>query len=321
MRATIITEPTVEPISASELKLHIRLDSGTFDDNLTSTQTVPPGLHTVDADYVAGTGVDVLGNNALAVLKSGTNGSSGTVDAKILESDDDITYADWAGGGFTQVTEANDNTTYKIEYTGIKQYIRVDHKVLVASCDLGIDIEVESSSVTEDNLLAEMIESSRIFVEEKTRRALITQTWEYYLDRFPAENFITLPFGNLQSVTTVIYKDSDGDETTMVVDTEYIVETNGDMYGRIVLPYGISWPSFTPYPSKPITIKFVCGYGDTSSTIPDKIISAIKMKAAKLYETRGEPLIGTSINASVADDTFDSLLSSSILWWVDYENR
>ena len=36
------TAPTIEPITLNELKLHLRLDSGSFADSITSTQSIAP---------------------------------------------------------------------------------------------------------------------------------------------------------------------------------------------------------------------------------------------------------------------------------------
>ena len=39
------------------------------------------------------------------------------------------------------------------------------------------------------------------------------------------------------SVTAITYKDSDGTTTTLIAGTDYLVETNGDGLGRIVLVF------------------------------------------------------------------------------------
>jgi len=67
----------------------------------------------------------------------------------------------------------------------------------------------------------------------------------------------------LQSVTSVKYTDSDGDQSTLSTD-DYIVDNDSEP-GRIVLGYGTVWPTATLYPSNPIEIQFLCGYyiGDT----------------------------------------------------------
>lgn len=162
----------------------------------------------------------------------------------------------------------------------------------------------------EYDLLTDHIKTARGHVEDITHRGLLTQTWDYYLDAFPAGDSFKLPLGKLASVTHIKYTDSDGDQTTMTVTTEYLVETNGDQCGRIVLPYGVSWPSFTAYTTHPIVVRFVCGW-TTAAGVPAKIRTAVKMIAARLYEDRGENVVGQS----VAEDKFyKNLLNKYILW-------
>jgi uncharacterized phiE125 gp8 family phage protein len=266
----------------------------------------------VAADYTThvGSSVSVLGKTAIVNLNAGTVGTGGTVDAKIQESNDSLAWNDWTGGTFTQVTAANDNDIYEKEYTGSKAYIRVVAKVLVAACEFGADILTISQEIIESDWLNDAITAAREHVESITRRALLTQTWDYYLDAFPSKNFIKLPFGNLQSVTSIVYKDSDGTETTLTADTDYLVETNGEGCGRIVLPYGCSWPSATLYPSNPITIRFVCGW-TAAASIPKRIKQACLMIVANLYANRGEDIIGQTVSE---DKTALRLLASSRLW-------
>lgn len=315
MQIQLYAAPTIEPISLANLKLHIRADSGSFADNVDETQSIAPGLKTFIDNWTthAGSAVEVLGYKALVVFSSGTNGAGGTVDVKIQECDTLAgTYTDWTGGAFTQVTTVNDNATYEIEYTGSKKYIKVVSKVLVADCSFGVLIIRLTATPIEDDLLNAIITASREHVEDITRRALLTQTWDYYLDAFPAENFIKIPFGSLQSVTHIKYTDSDGAQTTMTVTTEYLVETNGEGIGRIILPYGVSWPSFTPYTSKPIVIRFVCGW-TTAALVPYKIKAACLMIAADLYSNRESQSVGQA-QIYFENKTVQRLLSSSRLW-------
>src|SRR3972149_6244208 len=60
----------------------------------------------------------------------------------------------------------------------------------------------------DDTYIATLITVSRKMVENIINRALITQTWNYYLPYFPCENYIEIPFGNLASVTSLTYTDS-----------------------------------------------------------------------------------------------------------------
>jgi len=313
MQCKLITAPIIEPISLAELKLHLRLDSGSFDDNLTITQSLAYGSKAIANNYTThiGTGVNVAGKQVEVLLHCGTNGATGTNDTIIQESDDNATWSNWTGGAFTQVTTANDNADYKKQYTGAKTYIRTASKVLLAACEFGTSILLNEGETAEDDILTAIIVASREHTEDITRRALLTQTWEYYLNEFPDVDFIKLPFGNLASVTSIIYKDSDGTSTTMTANTDYLVETNGEGIGRIVLPYGVSWPSFTAWPSNPITIKFVCGW-TTAALIPKKIIAAIKLIATDLFVNR-EGQVLSSFNYQ-ENKTVNVLLSSSKLW-------
>ena len=384
----IVTAPTFEPITLASLKLHLRLDSGSFSDNINEPQSIPPGSHAITTTYDHyGTGVDVLGKTAVVYLQSGTNLATGTVNVKIQEADtntetltldvapatdwaaDDIitgqtskttcvcvakvsalvytvknrsgvftlgeiigvtgtavkladqgaanpifsgsVYTDWTGGAFTQVTTSNDNATQEIAYTGTKQYVRTVAKVLLAACEFGTTVVCLTATSIEDDLLNSIITAAREHIEDITRRQIITATWDYFLDNFPDTNYIKLPYGNLQSVSYIKYTDSDGTQTTMTVTTDYLVEQNGEYYGRIVLPYGESWPSFTAYPTQPIVIRYVAGW-TTRALVPYKIKAAMLLICANLYVNReGQVLSNMDYRENKA---VMGLLSSARLW-------
>jgi uncharacterized phiE125 gp8 family phage protein len=161
-----------------------------------------------------------------------------------------------------------------------------------------------------DEMLSGFLIAAREYVEDITRRALLTQTWDYPLQGWPSGAEIILPFGNLQSVTSIKWKDTDGVEATLAVTTDYLVITNGEAHGKIVLPYAQTWPSGSLYPSNPIMIRYVCGW-TTREYVPYKIKTAIKMICSDLYEMRGEPVLGQSV---IENKTVERLLASTRLW-------
>ena len=195
----------------------------------------------------------------------------------------------------TQKTIVAGPSIYPVSLQHAKEHMR-----------LGLDF------TDDDEYLKLLIATATAWVEQYCARKLIQQTWQVFYDKFPGEKFITVPFGQLSSVTHVKYTDSDEDTTTWT-DTEYIVDTDSDP-GRIVLEFGESWPSFTKYPSNPIEVQFVCGYGTTRADVPEPIRHALKLKIAELYEQR-EPFIVGTIHTKL--DTIANLLQDYRLF--DFE--
>lgn len=152
-------------------------------------------------------------------------------------------------------------------------------------------------------LLTSLIQSAREFAEGYTHRALITQTWELRCDRFPYA--FRLPFGSLQSVSSVKYLDEDGVEQT-VASSVYDVDTTSDP-GLVVLGYDQSWPTHRNV-HHAVRVTFVAGYGDAGSSVPTPIRQALLLLAATLYEHRETFVIGASISEMKAPVTVEALL-------------
>jgi len=156
---------------------------------------------------------------------------------------------------------------------------------------------------TEDDLLNRLITVARAQAEQETGRKFITQTLTYYLDRWPDERFIRMPYPPLQTaaITYRLSGDDDYDNTLSTADVDIISEP-----GRVILQPSESWPSGTLYTDKPIKIVMMCGYGDDATDVPENIKSAILLKISDLYENRGEVIVGTI--TSRISGAIDSLL-------------
>ena len=155
---------------------------------------------------------------------------------------------------------------------------------------------------TEDDLLDRLITVSRTQAEQETGRRFITQTLTMYLNGWPSERYIRIPYPPLQSavVTYRLSDDDDYDETLSTADVDIVSEP-----GRIILQPDESWPSGTLYTDKPIKVVFICGYG-LAVAAPENIKSAILLKISDLYENRGEVVIGVSVGR--IEGAVDSLL-------------
>ncbi len=145
----------------------------------------------------------------------------------------------------------------------------------------------------DDEYIKTLIKAATKKAEQYLRRRLITQTWYAYYDAWPrGKDDIVLPFGQLQSVTSIKYTDTAASQTTWS-DTEYNTDTDADP-GRVTLEYGYTWPTVTLHPQNPIVIEFVCGYGDSGGDVEDMIKHAIKVMIDDLYNNRGDILVGIS---------------------------
>jgi len=162
-------------------------------------------------------------------------------------------------------------------------------------------LRIDSS--LDDIYIYSLIVAARKYCENFQNRAYITQAWELSLEDWPSE-VIELPKGNLQSITSVIYKDSAGVSTT-ISTSDYVVSTRG-IVGRVTPAYGKPWPTFTPYPLDPIVIKFVCGYG-TAEDVPDTIKQAMYLLISHWWENR-IPVSQTNQTSSEIAFTVSALL-------------
>ncbi|MDW3204574.1 MAG: hypothetical protein R8L07_03445 [Alphaproteobacteria bacterium] len=136
-------------------------------------------------------------------------------------------------------------------------------------------------------------------------RALITQTWQMKLPSFPCkldpihrDRRIVLPLPPLQSVTSITYFDSAGDEQTLATSV-YSVLTRGMEKGAIVPAYGQSWPA-TRARADAVTVTFVAGYGNSSDDIPAAIRAAALLLIGDLYEGRTETEVGITVQPTGA---------------------
>lgn len=155
----------------------------------------------------------------------------------------------------------------------------------------------------------QLIDTAIAYCEMVTWRKFMEQTIDYYLSAFPDEDYILLPFGELSSVTSIIYTESD-DSSTVMSNTEYSVDTMGD---KIMLDYGESWPSATLAELNPIKITYVCGWTNRED-VPAPIKQAISLCVGHWYANREPMLIGVGVSATALPLAVDALLMPYRNW-------
>ena len=147
------------------------------------------------------------------------------------------------------LTPTGSPVTYTELLTGseVKEWLRVPDP---SPADAAFDTEIDA-----------LIQAAREKAEYHQNKDVVPKQWDLLLDRFPGGSIeLRQP---LVSVELVTYKDSDGTTTVLTENTNYIVDLQRAL---IMPPYGESWPSFTPWPTSAVTVRF------TSGKAPPKLI-------------------------------------------------
>lgn len=152
------------------------------------------------------------------------------------------------------------------------------------------------------DILRIMAKSVRQFCEEHTGRAILTQTIELFLDAKDDtedplwegirtgpylnyyKNYINLPKGNVQSVTSV-KTFNDSDVATTMSNTRYYVDT-ARVPSRIVLRIGETFPTALRV-ANAIKVEYVAGYS-TVAQVPEPLRLGMLQHLAYLYDQRGD---------------------------------
>ena len=167
-------------------------------------------------------------------------------------------------------------------------------------------------STDDDGLLAGYILAARSHCETYTRRAFITQTWDYRISNAYADNLcvsgwpavrqggywyprITLPKPPLISVTSISYVDTAGATQTLAAD-QYLVNPYSNE-GIIDPAYGVTWPQVRTQMNA-ITVRFVCGYGTNPGNVQEleRVRQAMLLMIGSWYENRESVNVGNIVN-------------------------
>lgn len=147
---------------------------------------------------------------------------------------------------------------------------------------------VRVAAGVDDTYLNSLISAARSLCESILGRAIITQTWVYARNGWPAGDEMALPGGKVLSLLGVTHKNTTGISTAF---TDVIADTDS-VPGRVVLGYSKTWPTSALYPVNPIQVEYTCGYGDAAG-VPDTIKHAMLLLIGHWYEHREAVLTGT----------------------------
>lgn len=144
----------------------------------------------------------------------------------------------------------------------------------------------------DDGLISACQLAARQWIENATRRALVTQTFAGYDDCFPAGAALQLGRGTLQSVSEVRYFDASGVDAVLDPSTYHVDAVR--IPGRLALVQGKTWPTTDGRPNA-VKVTFIAGFGDAAD-VPEPLKAAIKLLAAHLYAHREPEITGTIVS-------------------------
>lgn len=134
-----------------------------------------------------------------------------------------------------------------------------------------------------DTFIASLISAATGYVENMTNRQIMSATFDLTLDRFPAgRRRLELPYGQLTSVTSVSYTDTNGDSQTFAA-SKYSVITAQEP-GFIEPIYDEVWPS-ARLQAESVAVRFTAGYA-SASDVPDGIKQAILLTVGHWFANR-----------------------------------
>ena len=158
-------------------------------------------------------------------------------------------------------------------------------KTAATSLPVGVDEFKTRSRIDatdEDAHLMQLLRAATDEVQTYLGRALITQTWTFTLDAFPAE--IQVPLPPLSSVTSIKYYDGANAQQTLSSSLYDIVNATPMNPATIRPTYGKSWPT-TYGRDGVVEVEFIAGYG-AEADVPWSIKQRIYVRAAQHYEHR-----------------------------------
>jgi uncharacterized phiE125 gp8 family phage protein len=152
------------------------------------------------------------------------------------------------------------------------------------------DIDANQQVLIEDVF----IPAARGQAEILQGRDLVQKQWDLSLDYWPAQNAIELR-APLVSVELVQYRDSNGAIHPLVENTDYIVDA-AKRPGVIMPPYAHIWPTFTPWASSAILVRFTAGLSASSPFWADaggRVKIGMALLVAAWFENRLPFTLGT----------------------------
>jgi len=159
-------------------------------------------------------------------------------------------------------------------------------------------LEIPDADTQHDGYLSDVITVARERVEHDTGVVLLSSTWTYKIDEWPAD-YIILPVRPLVSVTSIAYLDTAGASQTL---SSSLYEVDTSRVRPTIWPtYQATWPALQAIQNA-VTVTFVAGYANAEA-IPGILRHAVKIAVSQEFEDR------TGLNSSAQGDCYEKMVA------------
>ncbi len=153
--------------------------------------------------------------------------------------------------------------------------------------------QLRQDTFEEDALVTAALAGAAAWVEEQTRRALITQTWTAYINcSWREHDPVMLPRPRLIEISALEYRKAD-DSWNAHTGFRLMGSSEPACIWLTSTPSGVATPDNEMDAVWRVT--YTCGYGAAAKDIPRPLQAAIKLMAAHLFENREAVIIGTTV--------------------------
>ena len=160
------------------------------------------------------------------------------------------------------------------------------------------------TTAADDTYINALVTSARQQAEMVLRKSLITTTWDLYFEDFASE--LHFEYGPLQSITSIKYQDENNAEQTLST-SNYAVSRADRGLNRIKI---LSAPATYADGFDSVIVRFVAGYGNAASDVPEVIKTALKVRVNTWYDVRQEIIVGSQVNK--IDGWFEDMLNTEL---------
>lgn len=152
-------------------------------------------------------------------------------------------------------------------------------------------IHLEYTGTLKDAYIWSLVSAARRICEGYAGLSFVTQERSVKLDRFPANSYLYLPYGPVQSVLSFTYTDDDDVVQTLVEGTDFEL----DIHSPVARVYPIDSTGITTWPTdakdqlQGIEVVYQTGFDDASGEAPPPEVRISTLRVlAKLFENRGD---------------------------------